>query len=68
MPFIAWRALSSRARVSGHRQVSALADLDELTVRSADERLLPLQVDGDFIGEVEEVRYGVSPRTLSVVA
>ena len=26
MPFIAWRALSRRARVARHRQVTALAD------------------------------------------
>ena len=36
MPFIAWRAFSRRARVAGHRQVSGLTDMSELTVRSAD--------------------------------
>jgi diacylglycerol kinase family enzyme len=68
MPSIAWRALSSHARVSGHRQISALAGLRELTVRSADARPLPLQVDGDFIGEVDEATYGIKPRALSVVS
>jgi diacylglycerol kinase family enzyme len=68
MPSIAWRAFSSRARVAGHRQVSQLADARELTVRSTDGRPLPLQVDGDFLGEVEEARYSIMPDALSVVA
>jgi diacylglycerol kinase family enzyme len=68
MPFIAWRALSRGARVSDHRQISALAGLRELVVRSADSRPLPLQVDGDFIGEVDEVRYGIRPKALTVVS
>jgi diacylglycerol kinase family enzyme len=68
MPFIAWRAFSRRARVAGHRQVTGLRDLHELTVRSTDGRPLPLQVDGDYLGEVTEARYSVMPRALSVVA
>jgi diacylglycerol kinase family enzyme len=67
MPFIAWRAFSRRARVSDHRQVSPIRPLRELTVRSADERPLPLQADGDFLGEVEEARYSILPGALSVV-
>ncbi len=66
--FIAWRALSARARVSGHRQVEPLEGLRELIVRSADERLLPLQVDGDFVGEVAEARYSILPAELSVIS
>jgi diacylglycerol kinase family enzyme len=68
MPFIAWRALSSRARVAGNRQVTALKDLDELLVRSSDGRSLPLQVDGDYLGEVTEARYSIMPHALNVVA
>jgi diacylglycerol kinase family enzyme len=68
MPSIAWRAFSPRARVAGHRQVSPLRDLQELTVRSADERPLPLQVDGDYLGAVSEARYSVLPQALNVVA
>jgi diacylglycerol kinase family enzyme len=40
----------------------------ELRVRTADGRPLPLQVDGDFLGEVAEARYSVLPEALSVVA
>jgi diacylglycerol kinase family enzyme len=68
MPSIAWRALSRRARVAGNRQVTGLADLSELVVRSADTRPLPLQVDGDYLGEVTEARYSILPQALNVVA
>jgi diacylglycerol kinase family enzyme len=68
MPFIARRAFSRRARVARHRQVTGLADLSELTVRSADGRPLPLQVDGDYLGEVTEARYSILPDALTVVA
>jgi diacylglycerol kinase family enzyme len=68
MPSIAWRAFSPRARVTGHRQVTGLSELEELTVRSADGRPLPLQVDGDYLGEVEEARYGITPAALMVVS
>ncbi len=65
---IAWRAFSPRARVAGNRQVSPLRDLQELTVRSADERPLPLQVDGDYLGEVSEARYSILPNALNVIS
>jgi diacylglycerol kinase family enzyme len=68
MPFIGWRALSRRARVVRHRQVSGFSDVTELTVRTADGRPLPLQVDGDYIGAVKEARYGVLPEILNVVS
>jgi diacylglycerol kinase family enzyme len=68
MPFIAWRAFSRRARVASHRQVTGLRDLSEIVVRSADERPLPLQVDGDYLGEVTEARYSILPGALNVIA
>jgi diacylglycerol kinase family enzyme len=65
---IGWRALSRHARVVGHRQVTPLTELTELTVSTADGRPLPLQVDGDYLGEVSEARYSILPRALNVVA
>jgi diacylglycerol kinase family enzyme len=65
---IAWRAFSSRARVAGHRRVSGLSDLSELTVRTTDGRPLPLQVDGDYLGEVTEARYTIMPGALNVIS
>jgi diacylglycerol kinase family enzyme len=68
MPAIAWRAFSPRTTVAGHRQVTGLEHMRELTVTSADERPLPLQVDGDYLGDVDQARYSVLPESLSVVA
>jgi diacylglycerol kinase family enzyme len=68
MPFIAWRAVSRRARVADNRQITGLKDLSELVVRSTDGRPLPLQVDGDYLGEVIEARYSIMPQALNIVA
>jgi diacylglycerol kinase family enzyme len=68
MPFIAWRALSPRARFVRHRQVTGLADMSDLTVSTADGRPLPLQADGDYLGEVEEARFSILPDTLYVIS
>ena len=68
LPTIAWRALSPRAPLARHRQLHALTELRRLQIHSKDERPLPLQVDGDFIGEVQEIDFGVAPGALRVVA
>jgi diacylglycerol kinase family enzyme len=68
MPFIAWRAFSKRARLARHRQISAFSGATELTVRSSDGDPLPLQVDGDYLGDVVEAHYSIEPRALNVVA
>jgi diacylglycerol kinase family enzyme len=68
IPTVTWRALSRHARVARHRQVQAVAGVARLSARSLDERTLPLQVDGDYIGEVEAVDFGVLPGGLWVVA
>jgi diacylglycerol kinase family enzyme len=68
MPSIAFRAFSKRARVVRHRQVTAFPEVSELTVSSDDEEPLPLQVDGDYLGEVLKARYSIMPRALNVVS
>ncbi len=68
MPSIGLRAFSGGARVTRHRQVTGMSELTELTVRSGDERSLPLQVDGDYLGEVTHARYSIMPGALNVVA
>jgi diacylglycerol kinase family enzyme len=68
MPSIAFRAFSKRARVARHRQVSPLQEAVELTVRSDNRDPLPLQVDGDYLGDVMEARYSLLPGALSVVS
>ncbi|MGI8430053.1 MAG: diacylglycerol/lipid kinase family protein [Solirubrobacteraceae bacterium] len=68
IPTIIWRGLSRRAALSAHRQVHPFAGLERLRIRSLDDRSLPLQVDGDYIGEVHAAEFGVSPRGLAVVS
>ena len=68
MPTITLRALSKRFRLAKHRQVVPFTGLPELTVRSLDERPLPLQVDGDYIGEATEARFTVTPGGITVVS
>jgi diacylglycerol kinase family enzyme len=68
VPTIIWRSLSKRARLARHRQVHPFAGIQALRVRSLDGRPLPLQVDGDYIGEVEEALFAVEPRGIAVVA
>jgi diacylglycerol kinase family enzyme len=68
VPTIIWRALSRHARLANHRKVEAFTALSGLRVRSLDERPLPLQVDGDYIGEVPEAEFSVVRRGIAVVA
>ena len=68
IPTLSWRALSRRPRVSRHRQVSPFSGASSVVVRSLENRPLPLQVDGDYIGEMESVSFGVAPRALQVIA
>jgi diacylglycerol kinase family enzyme len=67
VPTIAFRLLSRHARIGGHRRVHALDGLRELRVRSADERPVPVQVDGDYVGEYDEAVFGVLPGGLRVL-
>ena len=68
MPTVIWRVFSRQARVLRHRRVSGLRDLEHLVVRSADDRPLPLQVDGDYVDEVDEASFGLIRRHLAVVS
>jgi diacylglycerol kinase family enzyme len=69
LPTLVPRVLSTRARtVLRHRQVVGLGELSELRVDAVDGRLFPVEVDGDYIGEFETVRYGVVPGGLVAVA
>jgi len=68
IPPLALRILSARRSVAGHRQVRAFRDVDGLRCVSSDGRAIPLHVDGDHIGDVDEVVYGVRPGALAVVS
>jgi diacylglycerol kinase family enzyme len=68
IPTIITRALSGHFRVSRHRHVHPFSGVQALRVRSRDERPLPLQVDGDYIGEADEAVFGVRPNGIAVVS
>jgi diacylglycerol kinase family enzyme len=65
---ITWRALSQRARLARHRRVHPFSGIDRFRVASLDDRALPLQVDGDYIGEVNEAAFSIRPRGMVVVS
>jgi diacylglycerol kinase family enzyme len=68
MPFIAFRAFSRRARVARHHQITGFSGFTELFVETSDGQPLPLQVDGDYLGDVTEAHYSIRPQALTVVA
>jgi diacylglycerol kinase family enzyme len=68
VPTLAWRAISRRAKVARSRKVRPFAGLTQLHVRSLDERPLPVQVDGDYIGEIDQAPFGVLRAALRVVS
>jgi len=68
VPPVAARLLSKRLRVTDHRRVGGWSGASAARVVSADGRPVPLEVDGDWIGDVTEARFDVSPRALAVVS
>jgi len=74
MPTIAARVLSRRLHLANHGQIEEFREVSEATVRSLSKdesgqiRPLPVQVDGDYIGEHAEMAFSVDPRALTVVA
>jgi diacylglycerol kinase family enzyme len=68
VPTVMFRALSGAGRTARHRRVEGLRGLAAATVRSLDGRPVPYQVDGDHVGDAEEVTFSVAPAALRVVA
>ncbi|HEV2752262.1 MAG TPA: diacylglycerol kinase family protein [Solirubrobacteraceae bacterium] len=56
------------APVAGHRQVTAWSKVTDLEVTSLDGGGIPLQVDGNHLGEVTRARFSVQPGGLTMVA
>jgi diacylglycerol kinase family enzyme len=67
-PSLLARGWISGGQVGAHRQVDGFRGATALTVSSATGRPLPLQVDGDYVGEVSEARFTIRPRALAVLA
>ncbi len=69
LPTVLWRAFSGHAPTVGrHRQIDGFPGVEGAVVKALEGRSFPVQVDGDFIGEFDEVSYGVAPRALYVVS
>jgi diacylglycerol kinase family enzyme len=69
LPTLIPRLLSGKARsVLRHRQVESLGELAHLRVEAIDDRPFPVQVDGDYLGEYDDVEFGVMPAGLLAVA
>ena len=74
MPTIITRVLNDRFPASDHRQIDHAEKVTDALVRSVSKdpdgttRRFPVQVDGDYIGDFEEVEVGIEPRALTLVA
>ncbi|GAC1318841.1 MAG: diacylglycerol kinase family protein [Thermoleophilaceae bacterium] len=69
LPAIIPRVFAGRpAALARHRHVETFEAIGSFAVEATDGRTLPLEVDGDFIGEVERAEYSVAPASLSVVS
>jgi diacylglycerol kinase family enzyme len=69
LPGLAWKLLAGRASVADHPRVRSFDSLTSARVSTIDGSTpLPVQVDGDFIGEEVEARFEISPGALLVVA
>jgi len=68
LPGVARRALSSRSAVTDHRRVSAFGPAASVTIESIDGSPLPLQADGDYLGDVQRAEFSVLPGSLTVVS
>jgi diacylglycerol kinase family enzyme len=69
IPTLIPRIFSGRVdTLQRHRQIAGFDPVSRATVTTADGRPLPVEADGDFLGEYERVDYGIAPRSLAVVA
>jgi diacylglycerol kinase family enzyme len=67
VPTVLGRLFAPRLRVTKHRKVVAWSAAEHVECASADGRPIPLQVDGDYIGDAVEARYEIVPGGLAVV-
>jgi diacylglycerol kinase family enzyme len=68
VPTVTFRALSGAARIAKHRGIAALAGVHSATIRSVDDRPVPVQVDGDHMSDETVVELAVAPGALRVVS
>lgn len=68
IPTVMARLLSPKLRLVDHRRVTGFTTPEDFRVVSSDGRPVPIQVDGDYIGEATDATFGVWPGALRVVA
>jgi diacylglycerol kinase family enzyme len=68
IPTVLRRAFSPRARMVDHRRVTGFATGGEIVVRALDGEPVPVQVDGDYLGEMDAARFTMRARALTVVS
>ena len=67
-PGIALRLFARNLKVTDHRQIAPFNGVDTLVARVTDGRPVPVEVDGDYIGDVTEARFEVEAGALTVVS
>jgi diacylglycerol kinase family enzyme len=67
MPGVTMRAVVTSMAFDGHRAVDPVPRLTEAVLRTADDRPLPFQVDGDYVGGITRAEVGVRPGGLQVL-
>jgi diacylglycerol kinase family enzyme len=69
IPTVMARAFSGRAEtVSRHRRIEGFRDVRHARITAVGDRPFPLQVDGDYIGDYEEVEIEPVPRALRALS
>jgi diacylglycerol kinase family enzyme len=68
IPTIAYRMLASEGGVSRHRQVASFRNVDSLRIDPVGDTRLPIQVDGDYIGEADQAVFSIAPGALTVIS
>ncbi len=67
-PMLATRLFLQGMPLHQHHSMESFPEVTEFTVRSVDGTPLPIQVDGDNIGEVMRADISIRPRALNIVA
>ncbi len=67
VPTVAFRLFSKRHRLVDHRQMTGFSDVGRVVARTTDGTDVPLQLDGDWVGDFREVEFSVRPSALTVV-
>jgi len=63
----AWKLLSKKVRFPTHKSIKTVDQVKTFTVSTRNGQPLPVQVDGDYIGTHNEVKFSVEHNCLNVV-